>query len=84
MCIIFKVNDLKNDFRQVLKNELTDTIHLAIQDLGRERIDEAFRLLGVSRNEFDFWANIFRLAGKKSFPEILESPDVLRLTVFRG
>jgi hypothetical protein len=36
MCIIFKVNDLKNDFRQILKNDIQDTIHLAGQDLSKE------------------------------------------------
>lgn len=64
MCIIFKVNDLKNDFRQILKNDLQDTIHLAKQDLDREKVEEAFLLLGVSRVEIDFWKNVFKLNNK--------------------
>lgn len=77
MCIIFKVNDLKNDFRQILKNDLQDTIHLAIQDLGKEKIEEAFQLLGVSRIEITFWKNVFRLEGKK-LDEPVEDIETLK------
>lgn len=59
MCIIFKVNDLKNDFRQILKNDFQDMIHVAKQDLDKEKIALAFQLLGISRVEIDFWRNIF-------------------------
>jgi hypothetical protein len=80
MCIIFKVNDLKNDFRQILKNDLQDTIHLATQDLGKDKIEEAFKLLGVSRVEFDFWKNVFVLCGKQ-LPEPVENTDALKQKV---
>jgi uncharacterized protein DUF3883 len=81
MCIIFKVNDLKNDFRQILKNDLADTIHLAIQDLGNDNIEEAFQLLGVSRIEIDFWKKIFELKGKK-LQEPIENIGILKSRIF--
>lgn len=77
MCITFKVNDLKNEFRQILKNDLMDTIHLAIQDMGKDKIDEAFQLLGISRVEFNFWKNVFQLK-KLQLIEPIENNDVLK------
>jgi hypothetical protein len=81
MCIIFKVNDLKNDFRQILKNDIQDTIHLAGQDLSREIIEESFALLGVSRVEIDFWSNIFRLKGNQ-LQEPIENLESLKDKVY--
>lgn len=83
MCIIFKVNDLKNDFRQILKNDIQDTIHLAGQDLSKEIIEESFALLGVSRVEIDFWSNIFSSKGKQ-LQEPIENLDSLKQKVFTG
>lgn len=80
MCIVFKVNDLKNDFRQIFKNDLQDTIHLANQDLEVTKIDEAFLLLGVSRIEIDFWKKVFELSNK-SLKEPIENVDVLKSIV---
>lgn len=80
MCIIFKVNDLKNDFRQILKNEIQDTIHLAYQDLEKEKVEEAFQLLGVSTVEIDFWKNIFYLKGKQ-LSESIETTEILKQKV---
>lgn len=73
ICIVFKLNDLKNDFRQILKNELADTIHLAKQDLEEEKIIEAFELLGISRVEIDFWNSILALKGKPALKEPIEN-----------
>lgn len=83
MCIIFKVNDLKNDFRQILKNDLQDTIHLAIQDLGKEKIEEAFQLLGVSRIEVMFWKNVFTLRAKQ-LVEPIENTEILKEKVLQN
>lgn len=80
MCIIFKVNDLKNDFRQILKNDIQDTIHLAKQDLSDEKIEEAFELLGVSRVEIEFWKNVFELKGKQLI-EPIETTEKLKQRV---
>lgn len=82
MCIVFKINDLKNDFRQILKNDLADTNHLALQDIGREKLDEAYRLLGVPRYEVDFWQRIFRLTGKR-LAEPIENTAALRSQVLQ-
>jgi len=83
MCIIFKVNDLKNDFRQILKNDFQDTIHLANQDLDKDKVEEAFELLGVSRVEIDFWNNIFYLKGKQ-FIESIETTEILKQKVYES
>lgn len=77
ICIIFRVNDLKNDFRQILKNDIQDTIHLANQDLNREKLEEAFHLLGVSRVEIDFWKKVFALKNEQ-LTEPIENSTVLR------
>lgn len=83
ICITFKVNDLKNDFRQILKNELYDTKHLATQDLSADKIDEAFQLLGISRIEIDFWKRIFKQKGKQ-FSEPIENLEMLKIRIFSG
>ena len=83
MCIIFKVNDLKNDFRQILKNDIQDTIHLANQDLEKEKVEEAFQLLGVSRVEIDFWKNIFALKHSQLI-EPIETTEILKQRVLEN
>ncbi len=83
MCIVFKVNEFKNDFRQILKNELKDTIHLANQDFDKEEMNEVFELLGISKLELDFWDNIFKLKIKK-LPDNLESKELLFSSIFQN
>jgi hypothetical protein len=83
MCIIFKVNDLKNDFRQILKNDIQDTIHLTNQDLEKEKVEEAFQLLGVSRVEIDFWKNIFALKNSQLI-EPIETTEILKQKVLEN
>lgn len=83
MCITFKVNDLKNDFRQILKNDLADTIHLAGQDIGHVKIEEAFQLLGISRIEIDFWKNVFEQKGLQ-LTEPIENIEVLKNKIYTG
>ncbi|MCS3799091.1 DUF3883 domain-containing protein [Niastella sp. OAS944] len=80
MCIIFKVNDLKNDFRQLFRNDLHDTIHVANQDLGKDKIDEAYNLLGISRTEINFWKNIFRLK-QKHLEDFVDNFETLKQKV---
>lgn len=80
MCIIFKVNDLKNEFRQILKNDLADTNHVAKQDLGEIKLDEAYQLLGISRIEIEFWNRIFKLKDKY-LPEPIDSLDDLKTKI---
>ncbi len=80
ICITFKVNDLKNDFRLIFKNDLADTIHLAAQDLNSEKIEEAFQLLGISRIEIDFWRRIFGHKGKLLI-EPIDNTETLKNSV---
>jgi hypothetical protein len=67
MCITFKVNDHKNDFRNVIRNDISDTKHVLEEDQSSE-IAEAYRLLGISKNEIDFWKFLFKLKNQ-TFPE---------------
>lgn len=83
MCIIFKINELKNDFILILKNELQENKQLAEEDLGKEKLDEAYLLLGISRVEFNFWENIFRQKGKK-LKEPIENDDILKQRIRDG
>ncbi|MCX2582709.1 sacsin N-terminal ATP-binding-like domain-containing protein [Pedobacter sp. MR22-3] len=78
ICIIFKLNDLKNDFRQVLKNDITDTVHLARQDLGEDTLQEAYELLGISRLEIDFWNNILTFKKMDLLREPMENHAKLK------
>ncbi len=80
MCIVFKVNDLKNDFRQIFKNDIQDTIHLTNHDIGKEKLEEAYQLLGVSRVEIDFWKKIFELKNKQ-LVEPIETTEILKQKV---
>lgn len=83
MCIVFKVNDLKNDFRQIFKNDIQDTIHLTNHDIGKEKLEEAYQLLGVSRVEIDFWRKIFQEKGKELI-EPIETTEILKQKVFEN
>lgn len=80
MCIVFKLNDLKNDFRQIFKNDIQDTIHLTNHDIGKEKLEEAYQLLGVSRVEIDFWKKIFELKNKQLI-EPIETTEILKQKV---
>ena len=83
MCIVFKVNDLKNDFRQIFKNDIQDTIHLTNHDIGKEKLEEAYQLLGVSRVEIDFWRKIFQ-AKDKELREPIETTEILKQKIFKN
>ncbi|WP_148257268.1 protein NO VEIN domain-containing protein [Treponema primitia] len=80
ICIIFKINDLKNDFRQIFRNDIEDTRHLTYQDLEKEKIEEAFQLLGISRVEIYFWKVIFELKNKKLI-EPIENIEILKQNI---
>jgi hypothetical protein len=81
MCIVFNVNELKNDFRQILKNDIQDTSHLVKQDVEKEKIEEAFLLLGISKIEINFWKGVFDLMDK-SLIEPIETTQILKQRVF--
>jgi len=59
LCILFKVTELKNDFRRIFKNDILDSLHLISQDLTSGTWQEAKSLLGVSDLEQRFWEGIF-------------------------
>lgn len=83
MCIIFKINELKNDFMLILKNDLQGNIQITTDDLGKEKLDEAYLLLGISRVEINFWGNIFRQKREK-LKEPIENGDILKQRIRDG
>jgi len=83
MCIVFKVDDLKNEFRQIFKNDLQDTIHLKTLDLGKDKLNRVYELLGISRTEIDFWKNIFNRKGI-ILQEPIDNADNLKLKIHKA
>ncbi len=61
ICISLKVSEQRNEFRFDFKNDLKDTEHSIINDLGKDILDEARNLLGMSDYEKLFWQIIFKL-----------------------
>ena len=55
---VFMVNDHKNDFRYMLRNDLQDTEHTIINELGHEILIESKSLLGISDYFASFWSAI--------------------------
>jgi len=77
MCIIFKANELKNEFLQILKYDTSFTHQLVTSDFGKESLEESYRLLGVSRKEISFWSNVFKLKGKQ-LEENIPNDNILK------
>jgi hypothetical protein len=80
MSILFEVNELKNDFRFLIRNDLKDTKHLVIQDFSEEKLSYVRKELGISQVEYLFWKQIFE-AKQLDFPETLNSLKQLQNTV---
>ncbi|MBS1778809.1 MAG: DUF3883 domain-containing protein [Bacteroidetes bacterium] len=77
MCILFKINDLKTEFRQLFKDDLSDSMHVISTDLGSEILDEARTLLGINNELWNFWNNISELVNKKSLPSLINNEKEL-------
>ncbi|MEP2280149.1 DUF3883 domain-containing protein [Maribacter sp.] len=61
MSIQFKVTDLKNDFRFLIRNDIKDTMHLIKKDFDEENLSIVHSFFGVSVIEVNFWKSIFKL-----------------------
>lgn len=55
---VFRINDHRNDIRTVLRDDISDTEHLIIKELGYEVLLEARELLGISDYFVSFWKAI--------------------------
>jgi len=65
LCILFKVNEHKNDFRHIFRNtDISDTRHLIELDFGCNILEEAYDLLGLSRIEDDFWKKVYKVMNR--------------------
>jgi hypothetical protein len=61
MSILFEVNELKNDFRFLIRNDIGDTNHLVKHDFNEQQVEYAKSALGVSPIEYNFWQRIFEI-----------------------
>ena len=59
MSIQFKITDLKNDFRFLIRNDIKDTMHLIKKDFDEENLSIVHSFFGVSAIEMNFWKPIF-------------------------
>ncbi|WP_157939871.1 hypothetical protein, partial [Vibrio sp. 10N.261.55.A7] len=56
ICSIFKVNEHKNDFRNILRDDEQDIEHHLRNEMGSEVLEEARKYLGISDRFFSFWS----------------------------
>lgn len=77
LCIAYSVNEGKNEFRSIFKNELKDTEHLTIQDFGEQALEDARSYLGMSNNEQGFWKIIYGLKDKET--SVLEKLSLVEI-----
>lgn len=70
ICTAFKVNENKNDFRNILRNDLDDTKHIIINELGNEVLYESLYLLGISDHFVSFWSSVLKSLDIKFTEEI--------------
>ncbi|NND23915.1 MAG: DUF3883 domain-containing protein, partial [Acidimicrobiia bacterium] len=61
LCMLFKVNDHKDDYRAIFKDKdnLIDTQYLINVKSLNEYYKKALELLGISTEEFNFWARVY-------------------------
>ena len=78
LVIAFKVNEPKNDFRQILRDEVNDTDHIIRNELGEDVITEARELLGMSDYRYSFWSAVYKSI-KKDFSEIPQDRFLLEM-----
>jgi hypothetical protein len=64
LCIQFKVKEHKNNFRAIFKDHITETEHLINTDELDSYLQQAKKLLGISREEFIFWNNLYKTQDK--------------------
>ncbi|NND24123.1 MAG: DUF3883 domain-containing protein [Acidimicrobiia bacterium] len=80
MCMLFKVNDHKDDYRAVFKdrNNLIDTQYLINVKSLEEYYKKALELLGISTEEFNFWSKVYNYKGLTLKNSIKETDELYR------
>lgn len=68
LSVHFDVSELKNDFRNLFRNELADSMHLIRSDFDEDKIEKISDYMGIPTVEVNFWRNIFHLKNEK-YPE---------------
>lgn len=68
LSVHFDVSELKNDFRNLFRNELADSLHLIRSDFDEDKIAKISEYMGIPTVEVNFWRNIFHLKNEK-YPE---------------
>ena len=58
-CILFKITELKNDFRNIIANGLGDARHILETEHESWVLKEAYDLTQLNRIEIQFWKRIF-------------------------
>ena len=84
LCVLFEVNDNKDDFRNIFKDklDLKDSKYLIETKMLTEKFEEARQLLGIAKNEMQFWKAITKdKVGE--FPETVSNTLELQKMVLK-
>jgi len=77
MCILFKVNENKNNYISVFKDKIDFSRELIHADSLDEYLSEAYTLLGLSQNETVFWNAVCKIKSIQ-FPDDIQDELSLR------
>lgn len=77
MCILFKVNENKNNYISVFKDKVDFSRELIHADSLDEYLNEAYALLGLSQNETGLWEAVCNIKNIQ-FPDDIQDEQSLR------
>ncbi len=58
ICMRFKINECKSEFRHIFRNEIIDTKHEILIDFQEDDCREISSLMGVNQLALDFWTKV--------------------------
>lgn len=61
LCILFRINEMKNTFRGLFMNGLKDAKHLTKEDLSSHVLEEVRQLLNLKDSVGEIWESIFEI-----------------------
>lgn len=81
LCILFKVNEHKDDYRSIFKdkNSLKDTKYIIDVKSLNEHYKMALELLGISNEEINFWTKIYDFKNHPLPKEIKDTKELSAL-----